>query len=110
MAAAAWRNPESTKSNRGAAGIDGSVEVAPTALDTNAGLINTPGLMGWLEMTAQPLLQFGTVALDPTPDCRVVRLQAALAEPLFNIAQPERVPKVSAHSAKNQLGLRLSPL
>ena len=24
-----------------------------------------PGLIGWPEMTAQPLLQFGTVALDP---------------------------------------------
>ena len=60
-------------------GIDGSVEGAPTTLDTNAGLIDTPGLVGWLEMTAQPLLQFGTVALDPAPACRGVRLQAALA-------------------------------
>ena len=49
-------------------GIDGSVEVAPTALDTNVGLIDAPGLLGWLEMTAQPLLEFGTVALDPAPD------------------------------------------
>ena len=38
-------------------------------------------------MTAQPLLQFGTVALYPTPDFRVVRLQAALAEQLFDIAR-----------------------
>ena len=75
--------------DRGTAGIDGSVEVAPTTLDTNAGLIDTPGLMGWVEMTAQPLLQFGTVALDPEPDCRVVRLQATLAEQLFGIAQRE---------------------
>ena len=44
-------------------------------------------------MTAQPLLQFGTVALDPAPDCRGVRLQPALAEQLFGIAQRERVPK-----------------
>ena len=91
-------------------GIDGSVEVAPTTLDTNAGLIDTPGPVGWFEMTAQPLLQFGTVALDPAPDCRVVRFQAALAEQLFDIAQRERVPKVPVHGAKNQLGLRLPPL
>ena len=38
--------------DRGAAGIDGSVEIAPTALDTNVSLINTPGLIGWLKMTA----------------------------------------------------------
>ena len=64
--------PQEPEVDRGAAGIDGSVEVAPTPLDTNVGLIDTPGLMGWFEMTAQPLLQFGTVALDPAPDYRVV--------------------------------------
>ena len=61
-------------------------------------------------MTAQPLLQFGAVALDPAPDCCVVRLQAALAEQLFDIAERERVPQVPEHSAKNQLGLGLSSL
>ena len=60
-------------------------------------------------MTAQPLLQFGTVVLDPAPDGRVVRFQAALAEQLFDIAERERVPQVPAHSTKNQRGLGLSP-
>ena len=60
--------PREHEVDRGAAGIDGSVEVAPTALDTNVGLIDTPGLSGWLEMMAQPFLQFGTVALDPVPN------------------------------------------
>ena len=64
---------------------------------------------GGLEMTAQPLLQLGTVVLDPAPDGRVVRFQAALAEPLFAIAERKRVPQVPAHSAQNQLGLGLSP-
>ena len=86
------------------------VEVGPPALDTNAGLIDTPGLMGWLEMTAQPLLEFGTVALDTAPDRRGVRFQAALAEQFFDIAERERVPKVRAHGVKNQLGLGLSSL
>ena len=36
--------------------------------------------------------------------------QAKLAEQLFDIAERERVPKVTAHSVKNQLGLGLSPL
>ena len=53
--------PREHEVDRGAAGIDGSVEVAPTVLDTNVGLIDTPGLIGWLEMMAQPFLQFGTV-------------------------------------------------
>ena len=57
--------------------------------------------------SCRPLFQFGTVALDPAPDCRVVRFfQAALVEQPFDIAQRERVPKAPAHGAKNQLGLR----
>ena len=87
--------------DRDAGGIDGSGEGAPTALDTNVGLIDTPGLLGGLEMTASPLLKFGTVALDPAPAGRVVRFQAALAEPIFDIAERERVPKGPAHSTKN---------
>ena len=86
------------------------VEIAAAPLDTNGGLIDTPGPVRWLEMTAQPLLEFGTVALDPAPHCRVVHLQAAFAEHLFDIAERERVPQVSAHGVNNQLGLALSPL
>ena len=88
----------------------GLVEIAPTVRDTNVGLIDAPGLIGRLEMTAQQLLQFRTVALDPALDCRVVRLQAAFAEQFFDIAERERVPQVPAHGAKNQLAFGLSPL
>jgi hypothetical protein len=45
-------------------------------------------------MTAQPLLQFGTVTLNPTPDRRVIRLQTAFGEQLFDIAERQRVPKI----------------
>ena len=84
--------PREHEVDRGAGGVDRSVEVASTPLDTNAGLIDAPGHVGWLEMMAQPRLQFGTVALEPAPDCRMVRLQTALAEELFDITERERVP------------------
>ena len=48
-------------------------------------------------MKAQPLFQWGTVTLHPTLDCRVIRLQAALGEQLFDVAQRERIPKIPAH-------------
>ena len=38
------------KIDRGPGGIDGAVEVAPAPIDMNAGLIDTPGPVGWLEM------------------------------------------------------------
>jgi len=37
--------------------------------------------------SAAPLFQFGTVSLHPTPDRRVIRLQTALGEQFFDIAQ-----------------------
>ena len=71
----------------GTRGIDGPIKVTPTALHANIGLIDPPGFAGRLEMTAQPLFQCGTVTLNPTPDRRVIRLQTALSEQLFDIAQ-----------------------
>src|ERR1039457_4526246 len=61
-------------------------------------------------MTAQPLFQFGTVTLNPTPDRRVIRPQTAFGEQLFDIAERERVPKIPAHGTQNQLRRRLPPL
>jgi hypothetical protein len=52
-------------------------------------------------MTAQPLLEFRPVALNPSPDRSVVGLQAALGEQFFDIAEGERVPKIPAHGANN---------
>ena len=101
--------PRAHAVDRRASGIEGAGEGAPTAPDTNVGLSDTPGPLGGLEMTAQPLLQLGTGVLDPAPDGRVVRFQTALAEPLVAIAERERVPQGPAHSAQNQLGLGLSP-
>ena len=45
--------PREHKVDRGAGGIEGSVELAPATLDTNVGLIDTAGRVGGLEMTAQ---------------------------------------------------------
>ena len=63
--------PRAHDVDRSASGIEGAGEGAPTAPDTNVGLIDTPGPLGGLEMTAQPLLQLGTGVLDPAPDGRV---------------------------------------
>src|SRR5450830_550462 len=61
-------------------------------------------------MTAQPLLPFGTVTLNPMPDRRVIHLQTAFGEQLFDIAERQRVPKIPAHGTQNQLRRRLPPL
>ena len=71
---------------------------------------HTPGFVGRLEMTVQPLFQFGTVTLNAAPDRRVIDLQTALGEQLFDIAERQRVPKIPVHGTKNQLRRRLPPL
>jgi hypothetical protein len=97
------------KVDGGTGGIDGLVEVTPTALHSNLSLIDTPGFVGRLELTAQPLFQFGAVTLNPTPDRRVIRRQTALGEQLFDIAQRQRVAKIPTHGTRNQLWRRLPP-
>ena len=64
----------------GSRGIDGPIEVTPTALHPNVGFIDTPGFVGRLEMTAHPLLELRPVALNPSPHRGVVGLQAAFIE------------------------------
>ena len=71
----------------GTRGIDGPIEVTPSALRFNIGFIDAPGFVGRLEMTAQPLFQFGAVTLHPTPNRRVIRRQTALRQQLLDIAQ-----------------------
>jgi hypothetical protein len=67
--------------------------------DSKICLINAPGFVGRLKMTPQSLFQFGTVSLHPTPDRRVIRLQIALGEQLFDIAERQRVPEIPAHGS-----------
>ena len=47
----------------------------------------------------QPLFQFGTVTLHPTPDRRVIR-QTGSANNSLNVAQGERIPKIPAHGTQ----------
>src|SRR5437762_14077841 len=61
-------------------------------------------------MPPQPLLQFGTVTLQPAPNGGVVDRQAAFLQKLFHIPKRQGVPKVPAHRAENQDGFGLPPL
>ena len=57
----AQRRQEEVDSGTG--GIDGPIEVTPTPFTQNVGLIDSPGFVGQLEITAQPLFQFGAITL-----------------------------------------------
>ena len=50
------------------------------------GLVDSPRLVGWLEMKSQSLLQFRAVILHPAPDRCVVDIETALLQQFLNIA------------------------
>jgi hypothetical protein len=95
--------------DRGARRIDGPIQITPPAFDIKVGLINTPRFVGGLEMPPHPLFQFRAIALHPTPHCRVIGLQAALFQELFDIAQRQRVSKVPTNGTKNEFEFGLPP-
>ncbi len=89
-----------------ARGIEGPIEVTPTALEPNIGLIDTPRFVRRLEMAAQSLFQCVIVTLYPTPNSRAIHLQPALGEQLFDIAERARVAKIPAHMHKESAPAR----
>jgi putative transposase len=71
--------------NCGTAGIDGSIEVTPVAFHSNVGFVDTPRLVGWLQITPQPLLQFRRISLHPAPHGCMIRSQTPFLQQLLHI-------------------------
>ncbi len=95
--------------NCGTRRIDRSIQVTPATFHLDVSLVDTPRLVGWLQMASQALVKFRTIPLHPAPYGRVVGFQTTFLEQLFDIAQRKRVPKVPADRTENKLRLRLPP-
>ena len=90
--------------------INRSIQVAPAPLDSNVGFVDPPGFVGGLEMPSHPLLDFGTIALYPTPDRRMIGSQTALVKQLLDIPERERVAKIPADRTKDEFRLGLAAI
>jgi exonuclease V gamma subunit len=75
------------KVNGGARRIDRSIQVAPATLNLDVSLVDTPRLVGWLQMAPQALVEFRSISLHPAPHRRVVGFQTTFLEQFFHIAQ-----------------------
>ena len=53
--------------DRGAGGIDGTIQVPPAPTLANVRFVDPPGAVGWFQFPPASLVQFGCVALHPTP-------------------------------------------
>jgi hypothetical protein len=61
------------------------------------------------ELTAKPLIQKGSIVLDPSPDRHMIHGQPTLAHHLLQIAVAERIPQVPPHAENNDDLVKVSP-
>jgi len=64
--------------DRGTGRVDGPIQIGPLALHPNVSLIDPPGAISRLQFATTTRVQFRRIALDPSPDGRVVGWKASL--------------------------------
>jgi hypothetical protein len=78
-----------------AGGIDGAIQIRPTAGDPHVGLVYPQGSIAVPEFAANALIQNGRVVLDPPPDRDVVNGKPALRHDFSQVSIAEGVSQIS---------------
>jgi len=73
------------KVDRGAGGIDSTIQVPPTPTLTNVGFVDSPGAVGWFQFSPAALVQFGGVTLHPAPNRGVVSRETSFHEQFLDV-------------------------
>ena len=76
--------------DRGTRRVDGPIQIGPLALYPNVSLIDPPGAISRLQFATTKLVHFRRIALDPSPDGRVVGWKASLGKKFLNVTIGER--------------------
>jgi hypothetical protein len=71
--------------DRGAGGIDGTIQVTPAPTLANVRFVDPPGAVGWFQFPPASLVQFGCVALYPPPNGSVICMQTPFQEQFLDI-------------------------
>lgn len=87
--------------------VDGPVQVAPFATNSDLGLIDTHRAAMWPTKLTQPLLDDRCIGQNPTIDGTVVDLKYALAEHLLDTPIAERMTQISTDCLHNQTCLEV---
>src|SRR5260221_8380805 len=77
---------EKPEVDRGAGGIDGTVQVAPVPPLANVRFVAPPRAVVWFQFPPASLVQFGCVALHPTPYGGVISRQSSFHEQFLNVS------------------------
>jgi len=95
--------------DRGASGIDGTVQVPPAPTLANVRFVDPPGAVGWFQFPPASLVQFGCVALHPAPNGGVVSKETSLHEQFLDVPIRKREPQIPTDRANNDLGFEVPP-
>src|SRR5271167_1037205 len=92
------------------AAVHHPIEIHPTSLHPDIGLVHPPGAVAHPQMRADPLLKFLGIGLDPTEDRCVVDLDAAVEEHQFEIAVADGKHQIPTNRPQDHLRGELTPL
>ena len=95
--------------DRGAGGIDGTIQVPPTPTLANVRFVYPPGAVGWFQFSSASLVQFGCVALHPAPNGGVVSRKTSFQEQFLDVPIRKREPQIPTNRANNDLGFEVPP-
>src|SRR5229473_2823539 len=96
--------------DRGAGGIDGTIQVPPVPSLANVRFVDPPGTVGWFQFPPASLVQFGCVALHPAPNGGVVRREPSFHEQFLDVPIRKREPQIPTDRTNNDLGFEVPPL
>ena len=65
------------------------------------GLICSPRTVGRLQLSANSLIQFGCIGLDPAPDAAAIDVKTSLGQQFGDVLVSERISQIPTHCEQN---------
>jgi hypothetical protein len=95
--------------DRGAGGIDSTIQVPPFPTLANVGFVDPPGAVGRFQFAPASLVQFGGIALHPAPNAGVISRETSFYEQFLDVPIRKREPQIPTDRANNDLGFEVPP-
>jgi hypothetical protein len=97
------------KVDRGASGIDGTIQVSPVPALADIRFVDPPGAVGRLQFASASFVQFGGVALHPAPNGGVVSRETSFHEQFLDVSIRKREPQIPTDGANNEFRFEVPP-
>jgi hypothetical protein len=81
----------------------------PLLVDFDERLIDPVGVISYLTLGPATLVEFRSIALDPSKDRRMINHHPTLLHQLFHIPIAESVAQIPPHGTEHDVGLKVAP-